>query len=80
MKSTTRKFAIVTASILLMANTACTTIKPVYDTQQAPYASQIEPNDRVRITYLDGRVKEIRVTEVNATILTGGLHKASKRS
>ena len=79
MNSNTRRFAIVIGGIFVMTNAACTTIKPVYDTEQTPFAAQIEPDDRVRLTYLDGRVTEIRVTEVSDTEIKGGLHKASTR-
>jgi hypothetical protein len=80
MKSNSRKISItIMAGIAIMTNAACTTIKPVYDTAQTPFAAQIEPEDRIRLTYLDGRVTEIRVTEVTDKEIKGGLHKASKR-
>ena len=58
-------------------NTACTTIKPVYNNPQASIASQLKPGDRVRITLINDRVKEINVTEVDETGIKGTVHKAS---
>ena len=78
MNRNSRRFAVVIASILFLTNAACTTIKPVYDTEQTPFASQIKVGDRVRLAYLDGRVTEIRVTDVSETGIKGGLHKGSK--
>ncbi len=68
---------LVFACILFLANTACTTIRPIYGDQQAPFASQIEPGDRVRLTFINDRVKEIRVTEVDEAGIKGTTHKAS---
>ena len=78
MNRNTRRFATIVASILFLTNAACTTIKPVYDTEQTSFASQIKAGDRVRLAYLDGRVVEIRVTEVSASGIKGGLHKGSR--
>lgn len=70
-----KKTTILIASVLLLLNTACTTIKPIYDTDDATYSSQVKAGDRVRLTYLDGRVQEIRVTEVNEVEIKGTYYK-----
>lgn len=62
-------------SALFLLSTACTTIKPVYDLDDQSIASQVEAGDRVRLTYLDGRSKEINITEVTATEIKGTIHK-----
>ena len=78
MKNTNRKIAIFIASLMFLANTACTTIKPVYDVGPESYASQIKVGDRVRLTYLNDRNKEINVTEVSETEIKGTIHKNTK--
>jgi hypothetical protein len=60
---------------LFLLSTACTTIKPVYDLDDQSIASQVKAGDRVRLTYLDGRSKEINITEVTATEIKGTIHK-----
>ena len=60
---------------LFLMNAACTTTKPVYSAAQDSYASQLEPGDRVRLSYLDGRIREINVTEVSETEIKGTIHK-----
>jgi len=77
-KNTSRKIAILIASSLFLANTACTTIKPVYDVGPESYASQIKAGDRVRLTYLNDRNKEIVVTEVSETEIKGTLYKQTR--
>jgi hypothetical protein len=57
--------------------TACTTIKPVYDDPQASIASQLKPGDRVRITLINDRSKEISITAVDETGIKGTTYKAS---
>lgn len=37
-----KKTTILIASVLLLLNTACTTIKPIYDTDDATYSSQVK--------------------------------------
>lgn len=63
---------------LMLMNTACTTIKPVYDVGQESYASQIKVGDRVRLTYPDRASREIVVTEVTETQVMGKIHKNSR--
>ena len=60
---------------LFLMNAACTTIKPVYNVDQDSYSSQLKAGDRVRLSYLDGRIKEIDVTEVSDTEIKGTIHK-----
>ncbi len=64
---------------LFLMNAACTTIKPVYNVDQDSYASQLKPGDRVRLSYLDGRIREIDVTEVSDTEIKGTIHKNTQR-
>lgn len=54
-------------------NAACTTIKPIDIDAQSTYAQKIDVGDKVRLLYLDERVREIRVTEVNGQTITGKL-------
>jgi hypothetical protein len=79
MSQISRKSTIFIASAILLTNAACTTIKPVYDVGPASYASQVEVGDRVRLTYLDERTKEIRVTEVSETEIKGTIYKNTRR-
>jgi len=72
-----RRTAVVIASLICLMNTACTTIKPVYNDPQASIASQLTPGDRVRITLINDRVKDVDITEVDATGIKGTIHKAS---
>ena len=71
-----------TTSILIVAlacltMTACTTTKPVYNDRQATIASQLKPGDRVRITLINDRIKEIVITEVNEAEIKGTIHADS---
>ena len=72
-----RKAVIVFASLTCMMNAACTTIKPVYGDPQATIASQLTPGDRVRITLINDRVKDVDITEVDASGIKGTIHKRS---
>ena len=77
MNQTSRRITVVVASLFCMMNTACTTIKPVYGDAQASIASQLEPGDRVRITLINDRSKEINITAVDEAGIKGTIHKAS---
>ncbi len=77
MNLTSRKGALIIASIFCLMNTACTTIKPVYNDPQASIASQLEPGDRVRITLINDRSKDINITAVDETGIKGNIYKAS---
>jgi hypothetical protein len=72
-----RRTAVVIAALICMMNTACTTIKPVYDNPQASIASQLAPGDRVRITLINDRIKDVNITEVDTSGIKGTIHKAS---
>lgn len=65
-------------SLLIIAvfalNAACTTIKPIDMDEQSSYAQHIVVDDKVRLLYLDGRVKEIRVTEINEQEIVGKMN------
>jgi hypothetical protein len=74
-----RKTSILLFCGLFLMNAACTTIKPVYNVDQESYGSQLKPGDRVRLTYLDGRVREIDVTQVSETEIKGTIHKNTQR-
>jgi hypothetical protein len=77
MNQTSRRASIVVVSLICIMNTACTTIKPVYDAPGATIASQLKAGDRVRITLINDRTKELNITEVDATGLKGLVYKAS---
>ena len=77
MNLTSRKAALLIASLICLMSTACTTIKPVYDDPMASIASQLEPGDRVRITLINDRSKDINVTAVDETGIKGNIYKAS---
>jgi len=70
-----RKAFILMMSGLFLLSAACTTIKPVYDLDDEPFASQVKAGDRVRLTYLDGRIQEINITGVSETEIKGTIHK-----
>lgn len=69
------KIATLLISALLLLNTACTTMKPVYNVDDMTYAGQLKPGDRVLLSFLDGRSKEIDISEVSETTITGTTHK-----
>jgi len=77
MHQNSRRIALAIASLFCMMNTACTTIKPVYGGPEASIASQLAPGDRVRITLINDRSKEINVTAVDKTGIKGTIYKAS---
>lgn len=79
MKDRFRRTSILLMSGLFLLNAACTTIKPIYDVNQESFASQLKEGDRVRLSYLDGRVKEINVTAVSETEIKGTIHKNTQR-
>ena len=70
-----RKTFILIMSGLFLLSAACTTIKPVYNIDEEPFASQVKTGDRVRLTFLDGRTQEIHITEVSETEIKGTIHK-----
>ncbi len=59
--------------VVLLANSACTTTRPIDVDASSSYAQTVEVGDRVRLLYLDERVKEIRVLEINDQEITGKL-------
>lgn len=69
-----RKIVILISSAMFLLNTACTTIKVIDDSEETTYAEQIEVGDKIRLIYLDGRVKNIRVTGVSETEISGTPH------
>lgn len=73
-----RKTTILLMSGLFLMNAACTTIKPVYNLDDEPFATQVKAGDRVRLTYLDGRSQEINITEVTETEIKGTIHKNTR--
>ncbi len=72
-----RKTLILLSSTLFLLTAACTTIKPIYADEHATLAEKIQVGDRVRLTYIDDRVKVIDVTKVSETEISGTLHKAT---
>jgi len=75
MSQTRNKTLLFIAAALVLLNAACTTVKPVYNSSQQTYSNQIKPGDKVRLTYMNDRVKDIRVTEINEQEIRGTLHK-----
>lgn len=73
MKQPGKVLAVTTCCALFFLNAACTTTKPIDIDEQTTYAQKIAVGDRVRLLYLDERVKEIRVTEINPREITGKL-------
>jgi len=73
----TKPFLLMISGLFLL-NAACTTIKPVYDLDEEPFASQVKAGDRVRLTFLNGRTQEINITEVSKTEIKGTIHKNTR--
>lgn len=71
MPANTPLMAIVVAALVM--NTACTTTRSIELDEQTSYADRIQVGDKVRLLFLDERVREIRVTEVNGEEITGKL-------
>ncbi len=74
MNRTGRKIVILISSVLFLLNAACTTIRIIDNGEETTYSEQIEVGDKVRLIYLDGRVKDIRVTAVSETEISGTPH------
>lgn len=73
-----QRATILLTSALFLLTSACTTIKPVYETPEQTFETQIEVGEKVRITYIDDAAKDIIVTEVTAREIKGTLAKANK--
>jgi hypothetical protein len=73
-----QRTAIVLTSALFLLTSACTTIKPVYETPEQSFETQIEIGEKVRITYIDDITRDIFVTEVTAKEIKGTLAKSNK--
>ncbi len=56
---------------LMFVATGCTTLKPVELDDGQTFAEQIDVGDRVHLILRDGRVRELRVAEVNDRLVTG---------
>lgn len=70
----TRKTALsMVCCAVLLLNTACTTVRPIHLAEGASYAQELAAGDRVRLVYLDERVREIRISDVNEQEITGRL-------
>jgi hypothetical protein len=59
--------------IVFLLNSACTTTRPIDVDEHTSYAQQIRVGDKVRLLYLDERVKDIKVTEINEQEIIGKL-------
>ena len=77
MNGTLRNATVLITSVLFLLNAACTTVKPIYNNSQETYASQIKVGEKVRITYINDRVKDIKVTGVDEREIRGTLHKGT---
>jgi len=71
MKIMIKKFLLLAVSAVFLLNTACTTIKPIESDIPSDYVAQIEIGDKVRLLYLDERVREIEVLDLNDAEITG---------
>ncbi len=74
MSQTARKIIILMGSVMFLLNTACTTVRTIDDSGEKTYSEQIEVGDKVRLIYLDGRVKDIRVTAIDESKISGTPH------
>lgn len=75
MNSLTRKTLILLSSALFLLSAGCTSIKTIDTAEETTYSQQIEVGERIRLTYLDGRVQDIHVTNINATEISGTIHQ-----
>lgn len=67
------KLLLIIITAVFMTNAACTTTKAIELDEQATYADRVQVGDKVRLVYLDERVREIRVTDVNDREIIGKL-------
>lgn len=58
---------------VFLTNTACTTTRPIELDEHATYAGKVRVGDKVRLLYLDERVREIRVTATDDQQIIGKL-------
>jgi len=75
MNGLTRKALILLSSTLFLLNAGCTSIKTIDTAEETTYSQQIEVGERIRLTYLDGRVQDIHVTNINANEISGTIHQ-----
>ncbi len=75
MNSLTRKALILLSSTLFLLNAGCTSIKTIDTGEETTYSQQIEVGERIRLTYLDGRVRDIHVTNINDIEISGTIHQ-----
>jgi len=78
MRNKNNRISTLIIAVLMLTNTACTTIRPVYDVGESSFASQVEVGDRVRLTYPNQSSREIVVTEVTETQVKGKIHKNTR--
>ena len=74
MNRTGRKIVILISSAMFLLNAACTTVKTIDDSEEKTYSEQIDVGDKIRLIYLDGRVRDIRVTAISETEISGTPH------
>lgn len=60
-------------TIILVFTSGCTSTRVVEPDQRGSYSAAVQPGDRIKVTTLDERVREIRVTEVTETKVQGTL-------
>ena len=75
MNGLTRKALIIFSSILFLLNAGCTSIKTIATSDETTYWQQIAVGERIRLTYLDGQVRDIHVTNINETEISGTIHQ-----
>lgn len=72
-----RNISTLLLTIIVVFTSACTTIKAVEPDPGGSYSATVQPGDRIRVTTLNDRVREIRVTEVTETEVRGTLTSAT---
>ncbi len=75
MNGPTRKTLILLSSTLFLLSAGCTSIKTIDTGDESTYSQQIKVGERIRLTYLDGRVRDIHVTDINETEISGTIHE-----
>ena len=71
------KRSILFVIVTLVFNAGCTTVRPIDGDEPTSYVQAIKVGDKVRLAYLDERVREIRVTEINDREIVGKLESGA---
>ena len=71
------KRSILFVIVTLVFNSGCTTVRPIDADEPTSYVQEIKVGDKVRLAYLDERVREIRVTEIDDREIVGKLESGA---